>query len=144
MHHTRGFPDQSNKFDIILHNVEGGPILRRRKHPAPPLDDIDPRFHAVYDESLHGEKLRKELDLSHLPIGLRTKVYALLQKYWSVFDDKGQFIPVKDYKCSIDTGSARLICIKNINYTIEDSRLCFVRSDAVEEEDTMCRRMGHP
>ena len=28
--------------------------------------------------------------------------------------------------------------------TIEDSRLCFVRSDAVEEEDTMCRRMGHP
>ena len=53
----------------------------------------------MYDESLHGEKLRKELDLSHLPIGLRRKVYALLQKYWSVFDDKGQFIPVKDYKC---------------------------------------------
>ena len=70
----------------------------------------------MYDESLHGEKLRKELDLSHLPIGLRRKVYALLQKYWSVFDDKGQFIPVKDYKCSIDTGSARPICVKNINY----------------------------
>ena len=57
----RGFPDQSDEFDTILHNVEGGPILRRRKHPAPPLDDIDPRFHAVYDESLHGDKLRKEL-----------------------------------------------------------------------------------
>ncbi len=94
----RGFPDQSHEFDVILHNVDGGPILRRRKHPAPPLDDIDPRFHSVYDEALHGEKLRKELDLSHLPIGLREKVYALLKKYWSVFDDKGQFIPVKDYK----------------------------------------------
>ncbi len=111
-----GFTDQSHEFDTILHNVRGGPILRRQKHPAPLLDDIDPRFHAVFDESLHGDKLRKELDLSHLPIGLRTKVYALLQKYWSVFDDKGQFIPVKDYKCSIDTGSTRPICVKNINY----------------------------
>ena len=112
----RGFPDQSHEFDVILHNVDGGPILRRRKHPAPPLDDIDPRFHSVYDEALHGDKLRKELDLSHLPLGLREKVYALLKKYWSVFDDKGQFIPVKDYKCAIDTGSARPICVKNINY----------------------------
>jgi hypothetical protein len=40
----------------------------------------------------------------------------LLQKYWSVFDDKGLFIPVKDYKCSIDTGSAQPICVKKINY----------------------------
>ena len=91
---NRGFTDQSHEFDTILHNVKGGPILRRRKHPAPPLDDIDPRFHAVYDESLHGDKLRKELDLSHLPIGLCTKVYALFQKYWSVFDDKGKGLQV--------------------------------------------------
>jgi len=28
--------------------------------------------------------------------------------------------------------------------TIEDSQLCFVRCDAVEEEDTMCLWMGHP
>ncbi len=50
----RGFPDQSHEFDVILHNVDGGPILRRRKHPAPPLDDIDPRFHSVYDEAGQG------------------------------------------------------------------------------------------
>ena len=28
--------------------------------------------------------------------------------------------------------------------TIEDSQLCLVRCDAVEEEDTMCLWMGHP
>ena len=112
----RGFPDQSHEFDVILHNVEGGPILRKRKHAAPPLDDIDPRFLSQYDGKIHGKKLRKEIDLSHLDGTTRDLVYKLLQKYWSVFDDKGQFVPVKDYKCSIDTGSARPICVKNINY----------------------------
>jgi hypothetical protein len=43
-------------------------------------------------------------------------VYNLLQKYWSVFGNKGQFILVKDYKCSIDTGTAHPICMKKINY----------------------------
>jgi len=70
------------------------------------LDDIDPRFLSQYDEKINGEKLRKEIDLSHLDGTTRDLVYKLLQKYWSVFDDKGQFVPVKDYKCSIDTGSA--------------------------------------
>ena len=112
----RGFPDQFHEFDVILHKVEGGPILRKRKHAAPPLDDIDPRFLSQYDEKIHGEKLRKEIDLSHLNGTTRDLVYKLLQKCWSVFDDKGQFVPVKDYKCSIDTDSARPICVKNINY----------------------------
>ncbi len=103
---NRGYPDQSHKFDVILHNVQGGPILWKRKHAAPPLDDIDPHFHLQYDEKIHGEKLRTELDLSHLDGTTRDLVYKLLNKYWSVFDDKGQFVLVKDYKCSIDTGSA--------------------------------------
>ena len=48
----RGFPDQSHKFDVILHNVQGGPILRKRKHDAPPLNDIDPHFHLQYVEKI--------------------------------------------------------------------------------------------
>ena len=102
----RGFPDQSHKFNVILRNLQGGPILRKHKHATPPLDDINPRFHLHYVEKIHGEKLRTELNLSHLDGTTRDLVYKLLQKYWSVFDDKGQFVPVKDYKCSIDTGSA--------------------------------------
>jgi hypothetical protein len=112
----RGYPDQSHDFDVLLHNIGGGTILRKRKHPAPPLDDIDPRFFAVYDETAHGATLRKLLDLSHLDTSVQNKVYRLIQKYWSVFDDKGQFVPVKDYECVIDTGTARPICIKKIHY----------------------------
>jgi hypothetical protein len=56
------------------------------------------------------------MDLSHLPPRVQQQVYRLLQKYWSVFDDKGQFVPVKDYQCVIDTGSARPIAVKKIHY----------------------------
>ena len=38
--------------------VDGGTILRKRKHPAPPLDDINPAFAFPYVESKHGERLR--------------------------------------------------------------------------------------
>ncbi len=113
---NQGFPDQSHDFDVLLRNVDGGTVLRKRKHPAPALDEIAPEFYAKYDESLHGAKLRKELDLSHLLARVRDKVYGLIQIYWSVFDDKGQFVPVKDYTCIIDTGSARLIAVKKIHY----------------------------
>jgi hypothetical protein len=43
-------------------------------------------------------------------------IYKLLQKYWSIYDDKGLFIPVKDYKCAIDTRSAHPICVKKIHH----------------------------
>ena len=62
----RGFPDQSDEFDSLLHNVDGGVILRKRRHAAPALDDIDPNFATTYDDAIHGERLLKELDLSHL------------------------------------------------------------------------------
>ncbi len=47
---------------------------------------------------------------------MHDQVYQLLWRHWSVFCDKGQFIPVKDYICSTDTGSVRPICIKKIIY----------------------------
>ena len=82
----RGFPDQSHEFDIVLRNIDGGTVLRKRRHPAPALDDIAPEFFAEYDKSLHGAKLHKELDLSHLSTPVRDRVYRVIQKYWSVFD----------------------------------------------------------
>jgi hypothetical protein len=112
----RGFPDQSHKFDVLLHNDQGDPILKKRKHKVPPIDKIDPWFHLYYDEKHHDKKLRTELNLSHLNSVVRDLVYNLLQKYWSVFDDKGQFVPMKDYMCSIDTGTTHPICMKKINY----------------------------
>jgi hypothetical protein len=113
---NRGFPCQSHEFDVLLHNIQGGPILRKRKHKAPPIDKIDPQFHSYNEKKHHGKKVRTELNLSNLDSVVQDLVYILLQKYWSVFDDKGQFVPVKDYTCSIDIGTAGPICMKKINY----------------------------
>jgi hypothetical protein len=41
----RGFPDQSDDYNTLLHNINGGPILRKSKHPPPPLEMVDPTFH---------------------------------------------------------------------------------------------------
>jgi hypothetical protein len=65
-HDDCSFPNQSHKFDTILHSINGRCILCKCKHPAPPIDTINPNFHAVYDKALHGAKLHKELDLSYL------------------------------------------------------------------------------
>jgi hypothetical protein len=115
-HNDHGFPHQSHEFDTILHSINSGCILCKCKHPAPPLNTIDPNFYAVYDKALHGAKLRKELDLSHLNSSLQAMVYSLIQKYRSVFDDKVQFIPAKDYSCVIDIGKAKPNEVKKIQY----------------------------
>ena len=39
----RGFPDQSDDYDTLLHGVDGSPILWKLKHPQPDLKaPIDP------------------------------------------------------------------------------------------------------
>ena len=42
------------------------------------------------------------------------RVYALIIKYWSVFDEWGIFIPVHNYEFVIDTGKASPIAVKKI------------------------------
>lgn len=111
-----GFPDTSDYYNQLLHNIDGGTVLRKRKHPARALDDIDPRFNNAFDPARHADKLRKELQISHLSPPQQKALTDLIKKYWAVFDDDGLFIPVKDYECVIDTGSARPIAVGNIHY----------------------------
>jgi hypothetical protein len=112
----RGFPDLTDDHDALLHNIGGGTVLRKLRHPAPSLDEDDPSFTFTFDESLHGERLRQLLNLSHLDIALQDRIYALVKKYWSVFDDRGVWVPVRNYECVIDTGDAPPIAVKNIQY----------------------------
>jgi len=92
----RGFKDLSDDYDHVLHDVDGGPILRKLHHPAPALDkDIDPAFHAPFVPTQHEDQMRKDLDLSDLDPDLQEKIYPIIRKYWSVFDEKGVFVPVK-------------------------------------------------
>jgi hypothetical protein len=101
-----GFPDESEYYNKLLHNIYGGPILRKLKHPSPSFDEVDSKFFCAYDESKHGAQLRKDLDFSHLEPEVRNSLNAIIKKYWSVFDEKGVFAPVKKYKCVIYTGDA--------------------------------------
>ena len=113
----RGFKDLSDDYDHVLHDVDGGPILRKLRHPVPALDeDTDPAFHAPFVPAKHEDQMRKDLDLSHLDPNLQERIYAIIIKYWSVFDEKGVFVPVKNYECVIDTGTARPISVKKILY----------------------------
>ena len=103
----RGFKDLSNEYNHVLNDIDGGPILRKLRHPAPAFDTaVDPAFHALFKPSKHDAVMRKDLDLSHLDPPLQERIYALIWKYWSVFSKKGVFVPVKNYECVINTGSA--------------------------------------
>jgi hypothetical protein len=112
----RGFPDESKYYENLLHNVEGGPILYKLKLPPPLFDEADPTFSCAYNKSTHSEQLQKDLNLLHLKPHVHDKVYTIVQKYWSVVNNKGIFISIKNYKCVIDTGDAQPIAVKKIIY----------------------------
>jgi len=111
----RGFPDQSDEFDYLLHNVDGRPILRKLLHPPPDLDsEVDPLFLSTFDPAVHETRMREELDLSHLLLEVQNQVFRRVREFWSVFDSKGVTVPVKDYECVIDTGTNRPIAIEKM------------------------------
>jgi hypothetical protein len=110
----RGFSNQFDQYNALLPTSDGEPIIRKLKHPFPPLDMVNPTFHFPFDESLHSKRLRMQLTLSHLDSTVQLKVTALVKKYWSVFDKRGVWVPVQNYECVIDTGNAHPIAIKKI------------------------------
>ena len=73
------FPDLTDDYDPLLHNIDGGPVLQKLRHPAPPLDKTDPSFNFLFDVALHGERLRRLIDLSHLNVALQTRIYNLIK-----------------------------------------------------------------
>jgi hypothetical protein len=38
------FPDKSDVYNTLLHNIDGGVILWKKKFPTPPIDVVDPVF----------------------------------------------------------------------------------------------------
>jgi hypothetical protein len=60
--------------------------------------------------------MHKALHLSHLTLDVQNQVYSLICEFWSVFDKKGFFAPVKNYKCVINTGDAHPIAVCKILY----------------------------
>jgi hypothetical protein len=71
---------------------------------------------SFFSEDRDSPQLAKELNVSHLDPEQGAQLTALIKKYWCVFDNRGTFVPVKQYQCFIDTGTATSIAIKNIRY----------------------------
>jgi hypothetical protein len=66
----RGFPDQSNDYDHVLHGVNGGPVLRKLRNPQPDLEAaIDPVYYSPVVPEKHKALMRKDMDLLHLNPG---------------------------------------------------------------------------
>jgi hypothetical protein len=113
----RGFPDQSDEYDHLLHSIDGGPVLRKLRHPMPDLHGpIDPSFNHPFVPEEHDAIIRQKVDLSHLTTDQQNQVYDLIREFWPVFDARGVFVTVKNYECVIDTGTARPIAVKKILY----------------------------
>ena len=113
----RGFPDQSDKYDHLLHSIDGGTVLRKLRHPMPDLNGlVDPSFDHPFIPEEHKDILRKKVNLSHLNHDQQTKVYDFIPEFWPVFDERGIFVPVKNYECVINTGTAHPIAVKKILY----------------------------
>ena len=62
----RGFSDQSDDYNHVLHNIDGGPVLRKLKHPVPDLNaPVDPAFYSEFIPEMHKAQMRQDVDLSH-------------------------------------------------------------------------------
>jgi hypothetical protein len=115
---NRGFPDQSNDYDHVLHGMDGGPILWKLHHPQPDIEaPVNPSYYSPFVAKRHKTLMRKDMDLSQLNPTLQEKIYTIIHEHWSVFDEKGVFVLVKNYECIIDTGSTRPIADKKILYS---------------------------
>ena len=88
----RGYPDLNDDHDTLLHIIDGGSVLRKLRHPAPPLDKDDPTFTFTFDETLHGKCLRQLLNLSHLNDAPKTGFMTLLK-------NTGQCLTIAGYGC---------------------------------------------
>ena len=55
---NRGFPNQSDDYDHLLHSIDGGTVLRKLHHPMPDLNGpVNPSFdHPIIPEE-HEETL---------------------------------------------------------------------------------------
>jgi hypothetical protein len=95
---NRGFPDQSNDYNHVLHGMDGGPIFWKLRHPQPDLKaPVDPLYYLPFVAKRHKALMRKDMDLSHLNPTLQEKIYTIIHEQWLVFDEKGVFVPVKNY-----------------------------------------------
>ena len=81
----RGFPHPDDEWDSLLPDVKAGHLIRKRKHAAPKLGDIDPSFGEEFVDGKHGKMLRKDLNISHLPPNHQAQSIAVIKSIGESF-----------------------------------------------------------
>ena len=51
----RGFPNPQNSYESMLPEVSAGRLIRKRKHPSPSINSVDPNVGEEFDHNVHGK-----------------------------------------------------------------------------------------
>ncbi len=83
--------------------------MHKLKHPALDLNaPVDPVFFSEFIPEKHEAQMRQDVDLSHSDPDLQERIYSMIWEFWSVFDSKGIFVPVKFTNVSLTPGTPGL------------------------------------
>ncbi len=75
----RGFPDVSDEYDHMLHDINGGPILRKLCHPRPNLSaPVNPLNYSLFILEKHKAIMKCDMDLSHLDPNPQEMIYNVI------------------------------------------------------------------
>ena len=114
-----GFADLQGDYDFLEDGASESPVLRKVESTLPAT--VDPNFDVKYDDTKHGEYLRKNLATGHLPADIALRLINVIKKHWRVFDPNGLKYTIIGYECDIDTGNAKPISCGNVNYGPRES-----------------------
>ena len=106
-------PDELDGFDFLFEKSKGK-VISQSKPSVIKANDISPEFQLIYNELLQDElKKRLKFHPNAHPEG-RKCITELIKKYWCCFCKANVPIPIRNYKCHIDTRKARPTVAKNI------------------------------
>ena len=128
---NRGHADWQQDYEW-LEEPHYGQVLSKRVRQHAIRNDTDPLFNIPFDESKHGDYLRECLKIDHLSPERQAQVKAIIIEYWGVFNPEGVSIPILDYECNIDTGSAAPIRCKKSTYGPRESEIMMPMIDKLE------------
>ena len=93
---------------------------------------LDPTFNVPFDNARDGQYLCDNLRIAHLSIDRQNQITSLIKRKWGVFRPEGMSIPVLDYECNIDTGTAPPVRSKAVNFGPRKSEIMQPMIDKLE------------
>lgn len=128
-------PDDLEGFDFLFQKTAGKVVSRSSKTMLGP-DDIHPAFDIKFDMNIHGAEFNKRLKFhpDANKDGVQ-KITELVKEYWCCFCKSNVQIPIRDYECHIDTGTAKPTVAKGIQFGFHERPIMQDAIDALLQKD---------